>query len=345
MSVVIESQKLTRDYGKQRGISDLDFTVEAGEVFGFLGPNGAGKTTTIRTILDFMRPTSGAITVFGLDSRRDSVAIHRRIGYLPGELALYDRLTGDEILRYFGGLRGGVDDEAIDVLCERLSFDRSRPTGTLSSGNKRKLGLIQAFMHAPELLVLDEPTSGLDPLIQHEFEEMVNEVSAQGCTVFISSHDLAEVERLCDRVAFIGDGRLIAVEDVAALKGKALRKLEIVFAEPVPATAFAGLAGAADVRVSASADSRVGASGGEGGEASGEGTSITLTVTGPLDAVIKRAASFTVADIISLQPSLEDIFMTYYGVDGAEHAEPHDPTSPQSPAMKRDGPQEASDAR
>jgi ABC-2 type transport system ATP-binding protein len=209
-SAVIEIQGLTKFYGRNRGVADLAFSVEAGEVFGYLGPNGAGKTTTIRLLLDLIRPTRGTARLFGLDARRDGTAARRRIGYLPGELALDPRMTGRNALGLLGRLRGPVDWPEVQRLAERLGCDLSRRVGALSHGNRQKLGLIQAFMHRPELLVLDEPTLGLDPLVQHEFYLMVEEARAAGRTVFISSHVLPEVERLCDRVAIIRAGRLAA---------------------------------------------------------------------------------------------------------------------------------------
>lgn len=289
---IIHTAHLTKSYGKARGVADLDLAVRPGEVFGYLGPNGAGKTTTIRTLLDFIRPTSGSAAVFGLDSRRDSIAIRRRVGYLPGELSLYEGLTGRDLLRYMANLRGGVAWRDVEALAERLGATLAQPIRTLSHGNKQKLGLVQAFMHQPDLLILDEPTQGLDPLVQQEFYRMIAEARAVGRTIFLSSHVLPEVEKTCDRVGIIREGRLVAVEEVAGLKAKALRRLEIRFATPVPPAAFEGLPGVRDVRA--------------------ENSALTCTVTGSLDAVIKAAAGFEVVDLISQEPSLEEIFLAYY---------------------------------
>ena len=209
-------------------------------MFGFLGPNGAGKTTTIRVLLDLIRPTSGRALVLGRDSRRETLAIQARSGYLPGELSLYPNLTGRETLRYLANLRGGVDWDYVAALTERLDCDLERKVADLSTGNKRKVGLIQAFMHRPELLILDEPTSGLDPLVQHEFYHLLDEARDAGQTVFLSSHVLPEVQRVCDRVAFVREGELVAVEDVAELMGRAVREIEVVFAEPVAAVGVRG---------------------------------------------------------------------------------------------------------
>ncbi len=206
---VIETETLTKSYGSHRGIVEVDLAVAQGEVFGFLGPNGAGKTTTIRMLLDLIRPTSGVAKVFGIESSADPVAIHRRIGYLPGEFALYDRLSGGQTLEYFANLRGGVDKAYQAGLIERLDLDPSRRFREYSKGNKQKVGLVIALQHRPELLVLDEPTAGLDPLVQQTFFATLREAVAAGATVFLSSHILSEVEKSCDRVAIIREGRIV----------------------------------------------------------------------------------------------------------------------------------------
>jgi ABC-2 type transport system ATP-binding protein len=289
---VIAVEHLTKSYGRSRGVVDLTYAVSPGEVFGYLGPNGAGKTTTIRTLLDFIRPTSGRAFVFGLDARRDSIEIHRRTGYLAGEMSLYERLTGAEYLRHLGLLRGGVDAGFVRDLADRLDCDLSVRIRSLSHGNRQKVALIQAFMHRPELLVLDEPTQGLDPLIQQEFNRMVEEARRDGRTVFLSSHVLPEVERLCDRVAIIREGRLVTIEDVGDLKARQVRTLTIHFAGTVPPGPFEGLPSVREVRAL--------------------GDALQLTVAGPLDAVVKEAARFEVVDLESREPSLEDVFLAYY---------------------------------
>jgi ABC-2 type transport system ATP-binding protein len=302
MSSAILTEKLTKSYGKSRGVVALDLEVDEGEVFGFLGPNGAGKTTTIRVLLDLIRPTSGRALVLGRDSHRDTLAIQALSGYLPGELSLYPTLTGSETLRYLANLRGGVEWEHVRALSERLDCDLTKKVSDLSSGNKRKLGLISAFMARPELLILDEPTSGLDPLVQHEFYALIDEVRDAGQTVFLSSHVLPEVQRVCDRVAFIREGELIALEDVSGLTGRAVREIEVVFAEAIPPAAFAGVPGVTQVSV-------------DGKNA----TTLRLTVTGPVDAAIKKLGEFRVLDLTSRLPDLEDVFMTFY-TDGGDHA-------------------------
>jgi ABC-2 type transport system ATP-binding protein len=202
----LEVERLTKSYGRARGVVDLTFSVERGEVFGYLGPNGAGKTTTIRTLLDFIRPTGGRASILGLDSRRDAIAIHRRVGYLPGEFGLYERLTAHEQLTYLSSLRGGDDERSIRELAERFDLDLDVRIASLSHGNKQKVGLIQAFVHRPDVLILDEPTQGLDPLMQQAFYRLLHEARERGGTVFLSSHVMPEVEHVCDRVGIIRDG-------------------------------------------------------------------------------------------------------------------------------------------
>ncbi len=291
----IHTEGLTKFYGKQRGVLNVNLDVQRGEVFGYLGPNGAGKTTTIRMLLDFIHPSRGRATIFGLDTHQNSREIRGRIGYLPGELALYDKLTGAELLRYVSHLRGGVDWKYVEELAVQLDYDLSQRIRSLSHGNKQKLGLLQAFMHKPELLILDEPTIGLDPLMQQEFYRLIAEAKGEGRTVFLSSHIMPEVERVCDRVGIIREGQLIAVEKVEALKARALRRLEIHFATPVPQEAFADVVDVRDVSV--------------------QNSILSCTVVGALDALIKAAARFKVVNIISHEPSLEEIFLAYYSGD------------------------------
>lgn len=289
---VIVTEGLTKYYGKSRGVVDLNLEVRAGEVFGFLGPNGAGKTTTMRILLDLIRPTRGRAEVLGMEVHAESMEIRRRVGYLPGDLATYDSLTGWELLTYFSNLQGGVDMKYTQTLAERLELDISRPIRTLSTGNRQKVGLVQAFMHQPGLLILDEPTSGLDPLVRQEFYRLVMETRAEGRTVFLSSHVLAEVERIADRVGIIREGELVVESEVEALKEKALRRLEMQFAEPVAADAFDGLPGVRDVTV--------------------EDSTVHCTIEGSVDALIKAAARFELLNIISHEPDLEEIFLAYY---------------------------------
>lgn len=293
MANVIETEKLTKFYGTQRGIIEVDLEVRQGEIFGFLGPNGAGKTTTIRILLDLIRPTSGVARVFGIDTTVDPVAIHRRVGYLPGEFTLYDRLTGAEHLEYFANLRGGVDRAYQASLVERLDLDRSRRFREYSKGNKQKVGLVIALQHRPELLLLDEPTAGLDPLIQQRFFEILREAVRDGATVFLSSHILSEVEKTCGRVAIIREGRLVKVDTVEALRDLAHHQVELRFAGPVPAAEFQALPGVSDVVV----DDHV----------------LRLRVAGPITPVVQAAARHELLDFVSREPSLEEVFLAQYG--------------------------------
>lgn len=293
MSAVIDTTALTKRYGSARGIEDVSLEVAAGEVFGFLGPNGAGKTTTVRTLLGLLRPTSGTARIFGLDTGRDSVAIRARLGNLPGDFDYEHRLTGLELLDYLGGLRGVEPGARVSELAERFDAQLDRPLRELSRGNRQKIGLIQALFHEPELLMFDEPTTGLDPLMQEEFLRVVAEERARGATVFISSHDLDEVERVCDRVGVIRAGRLIAVERVAELTGKAYRHVRIEFADDVDPSEFDALPGVRDVEL--------------------DGHTITFKAEGELDALVKVAARHRVRDLELRHASLEEIFIAYYG--------------------------------
>ncbi len=292
VDTIIRTSNLTKHYGKRLGIENVNLEVHGGEIFGYLGPNGSGKTTTIRTLLDFIRPTSGEAKIFGLDTRAGSVDIHRRVGYLAGDLELYGNMTGEDLLMYIGNLRGGLDWHYVQTLATRFDCDLSRRIKTLSHGNKRKIGLIQAFMNKPELVILDEPTNGLDPLMQHEFYHLLEETKKEVRTVFLSSHILPEVEKVCDRVGIIRQGQLVTVETIGALKSKTMRKLEIHFARIVPADSFAGISGVKDVSV--------------------QGDLLTCNVTGSLDALVKAAAKFEVVDIVRHEASLEEIFMSFY---------------------------------
>jgi len=297
---VIETERLTKSYGKQRGIIEVDLAVGQGEVFGFLGPNGAGKTTTIRVLLDLIRPTSGKASVFGIETTVDPVSIHRRIGYIPGEFALYDRLTGGQTIEYFGNLRGGVDRAYRDSLIERFDVDPSRKFKEYSKGNKQKIGLVIALQHRPELLMLDEPTSGLDPLVQQSFYALVREAQAEGRTVFLSSHILSEVERTCDRVAIIRDGRLVKVDSVEGLRDLAHHQVELRFVDGVPAEAFQGLPGVSEVVV--------------------EDHTLRMRVSGPITPVVQAAARFELLDFVSREPTLEETFLAQYGHEATQVA-------------------------
>jgi ABC-2 type transport system ATP-binding protein len=292
MADVIRAQGLVKDYGKRRGLDGLDLSVVAGEVYGFLGPNGAGKTTTIRILLDLIRPTRGNATILGETPRAGGTALRRRVGYLPGDFTAIGGQSARELLVHLGALRGGVPVGRIETLAERLDLDLTVRLRSLSKGNRQKVAVVQAFMHEPELLILDEPTSGLDPIIQQRFLELVREARAAGQTVFMSSHVLSEVQQCADRVGIVREGRMVAVEDVGALRGRAVRRIAIQFDEPVPPEAFAAVEGLGDVRL--------------------EGTLLQATLAGRADSLVKAAARFGVASLTVEEPDLEELFLVYY---------------------------------
>jgi len=290
--LAIEANGLTKKYGEFTALHDLNLEVKVGEVFGFLGPNGAGKSTTIRTLLDQIRPTSGSAKLLGMDAHTDSLEIRRRVGYIPGDLALYPNLTGAETIRYFARLRGGVEQSYIDELVERLQADLSKKVKEYSTGNRQKIGLIQAFMHRPDLLILDEPNAGLDPLMQQEFLKLLAERRDAGGTVFLSSHTLSEVERIADRVGIIRDGNLVVVERIDELKRKAIRRLDFEFAHPVASDVFSRVTG---VR-----------------ESSVDGVHAHVSYEGPVTDLLKAATQHEVLNLTSREADLEEIFLAYY---------------------------------
>jgi len=297
MTPVIETSGLTKYYGTSPGIIDLDLCVDEGEVFGFIGPNGAGKSTTIRTLLNFLFPTEGSGTILGLDIIKDSIAIRRRTGYLPGDLSMYDTMTAREFLIYFANLRKVDTSSMMISLAERFELDLDRKIKDLSTGNRQKVGVVNAFMHEPELLILDEPTAGLDPLMQQEFQNLINEVRAEGRTVFLSSHILPEVDRVADRVGIVRESLLIAVDTVESFKVKAHSTVTIQYGSAVDASTFANLDGVREI------------------ESKNRGSVLSITVSGPLDAVIKEAAKHDVVSISTRDSDLEDVFLSYYAGD------------------------------
>ena len=294
MSSIIQTNKLTKSYGRSRGIIDVTFDIQEGEVFGFLGPNGAGKTTTMRTLMGLLHANSGNATIGGLDCWKESTEVKKLVGYLPGEFTSDPGLRGAQIIEYLGHLRGGVDQAYVRSLVERLGLDPSKRFREYSHGNKQKLGLVQALMHKPRLLILDEPTSGLDPLNQQEFYKMVAEIHAEGRTVFLSSHILPEVEQTCDRVAIIREGRLVTIDHVSALKAIRQRDVEIAFAAPASVDWFKQ---AADVtNVAQGADERT----------------LQLVVLGDLAEIIQIAGQHSATNIATREPSLEEAFLRFY---------------------------------
>ncbi|WP_024286215.1 ABC transporter ATP-binding protein [Cellulomonas sp. KRMCY2] len=295
MTPVIRTSGLVKDYGKVRALHGLDLEVEAGEVFGFLGPNGAGKSTTIRLLLDLLRPTAGTVEVFGRSPSAGGPALRARIGYLPGELALPARVNAGEYLGHLAALRGGKGAARIGELAERFSLDLSRPLRALSKGNKQKVGLVQAFMHDPELLVLDEPTSGLDPLLQREFRLLAQEAQARGATVFLSSHVLQEVEEVARRVAIIRAGVMVDVDDVRALRRRAGQQVLLRFAAPVDVAEFADLPGVHDAVVDPQ-----------------DTVTLTCLLRGEPMALLVAASRHHVIRWHAKDRELEDLFMDFY---------------------------------
>jgi ABC-2 type transport system ATP-binding protein len=296
---VIETHDLTVYYGKHRGIKDVNLTVEKGEVFGFLGPNGAGKTTTQRVLLDVFPPTSGKATVFGLDCQKDGVKLRSRVGYLPGELALYANMKASEFFQMYEYLRGANGAKGHwRELAKRIDLDTSRKIRQFSRGNKQKVGVVAAFMSRPDLLILDEPTGGLDPLVQQTVLEMVREVKADGRTVFFSSHILPEVQAVCDRVGIIRDGELIEMQKVEDMVAARMNRITMIF-EVLPPSGTFEISGVTETNRSEK--------------------SITLEVTENLPQVLSAAAQNGIKDIETHNISLEDIFLAYYSKEESEH--------------------------
>ena len=297
MGAAVRTERLTKDFGSGRGIFDLDLEVREGEILGFIGPNGAGKSTTMRVLLGLARPTSGRAELLGHDIAGDGLAARRRVGYLAGDFELYDQLSGADVLAYFARLRGGVPQPRIDELAERFTADLHRPVRELSTGNRQKIGLIQAFMGEPELLILDEPIAGLDPLVQRRFHDLLADVRAQGRTVLLSSHTLSEVDRVADRVAVLRAGRLAVVDTLEHLREIAIRRWEIEFADGVPdPERFRRLPGVL--------------------EADRNGDHVTVAFEGDADAVLKAAAESTVRELRVRDDDLEQVFLKLYE-DGA----------------------------
>jgi ABC-2 type transport system ATP-binding protein len=299
-NIALMTQGLTKSYGKVRALQGVDLEVQRGEIFGYLGPNGAGKTTTIRCLLDLIRPDGGTVWVLGKDPQADPVAVRARTGYLPGELALDPNMTVEGALRYFNALRGNkVDWGFVRQLTERLDLPLKPAIKNLSHGNKQKVGIVQALMHRPELLLLDEPTLGLDPLMQHEVLRLITEAKENGTTVFFSSHIMSEVEAVAERVAIIRKGVVVEVAEPASLINRALRRAKVRFKQPVDVSRLANVPG---VTVLSQDD----------------GTSVLLQVEGEMDGLIKALAAFPVSDFETERPSLEEIFLAYYEDDQKE---------------------------
>jgi ABC-2 type transport system ATP-binding protein len=292
MTSAIVTRGLSKDYGSGHGLFDLDLDVAEGEVFGFLGPNGAGKTTTIRLLMGLIHASAGTASIFGLDCDRDSVAVKREVGYLPGDLPQFGGMRGSEVVAYLGGMRGAVDQSRVKDLAERLQLDLGRRFREYSRGNKQKLGLVLAFMHNPRLLILDEPTGGLDPLNQQTFHQLVEEVKAAGTTLFLSSHVLSEVEETCSRVGIIRDGRLVSDMSMDRVHEMRFHEVVMEFGGDVPEAAVRAATGVEDVVV--------------------DGRRLRCTVHGGFDPLLAAIRDGNVLDLVSREPSLESIFLTYY---------------------------------
>lgn len=293
-NTAIYTRGLLKSYGSVKALLGVDLNVDCGEIFGFLGPNGSGKTTTIRCLLDLIRPDGGEVRVLGIDPQKDPVAVRSRVGYLPGELALESNFTVKGQLRYLNRLRGRVVDWAYtQQIAERIELDLKMPIKNLSKGNKQKVGVVQALMHKPDLLMLDEPTFGLDPLMQQEVLRMVAEAKQRGATIFFSSHILSEVQEIADRVAIIRKGVVVEVAETKTLINRSLRRAKIRFQEPVDASGLAELPGVTII-------------------SQDDGVNAMLQVEGEMNGLIKALASYPVSDFETDRPSLEEIFLAYY---------------------------------
>ncbi len=294
LTAVIQTQNLTKQFGEIRAVDDVNLAIEEGEVFGFLGPNGAGKTTTIRVLTGFLKATSGSATVFGLDCWNESVQVKTRLGFLPDSSALYQNLQGAELLDYLGRLQNGDNPALRSELCERLELsqrDLGRPIRGYSRGMRQKVAIVQAFQHDPDVLILDEPTEGLDPLMQRAVIQLVLDFKARGRTIFMSSHILPEVERLCQRVAIIRRGEIVALSEVEQLRQETVRRMEVVLAEEAPAPNL-------DVPGVLSVER--------------EGRTLRLMVRGDINPVLRELAGVEIEDMVFERARLEDIFMGYY---------------------------------
>lgn len=288
----IETKKLTKYYGDARGIIDVDLTVNEGEIFGFIGPNGAGKSTTIRTLLSLIYKTSGEAKIFGLDSEKDKIKILENVGYLPSEVYYYDNMKAIDVFKYSESFYHKDCSEKIKMLAERLNLDLDKKVEDMSLGNKKKVGIIQGLLHSPKLIILDEPTSGLDPLIQKQFFELIKEENKNGATILFSSHILSEVQRICDRVAIIKEGRIIKTQKISELKSDSYKKISIS-CDAKDDLFLKDIEGVANYQIN-------------------DGV-INFIFKGDCSLIIKRLATYNIFDIEITNPSLEEIFMHFYG--------------------------------
>lgn len=295
---------LTKDYGAGRGVFDLDLTAEHGEVMGFVGPNGAGKSTTIRLLMDLILPDRGTATIFGLDTRRDSLAIKRRVGYLPGELPQFPGVRAGYVVGLLAGLRGGVPIDRIEGLADRLGLDLGARYEKLSHGNKQKVHLVQAFMHEPDLLILDEPTLGLDPLVQQEFRLLVRESAARGATVLLSSHVLSEVESVCDRISLIRSGRLLRTGTLEELRTTRVHRIEAIIERPGDPAELARVPYVSEAGV--------------------DGGVVTCSVRGSIAPLLGWLTAHDVVELDSRELSLEEVFVVEFADHDSRPAVPED---------------------
>ena len=290
----IKIEGFSKNYGSSPAVENLTLMVEKGEVFGFLGPNGAGKSTTIKSILNFLTPSDGKISIFGLDSVKNSVEIKKHIGYLAGDISLYDSMSGLQLIRYLTRLGRSTNWTYVEKLAKSLQLSLEAKIGTLSKGNKQKIGLIQAFMHQPALLILDEPTSGLDPLMKQIFYEMVLEMKQMGNSIFVSSHDLNEVQTICDKVAFIKSGKLIGIENIKEDFDFTIRRYTVTFKQPIDTQKFKGINSVSDITQNEN--------------------KVTVTVTGNVSEFLSKISNLHPIDLSEEDTNLEDVFMKYYEV-------------------------------
>jgi ABC-2 type transport system ATP-binding protein len=291
MKAIIELSGLTKSYGKQRGIENVTFTVNEGEIFGFIGPNGAGKSTTIRTLLALFEPTAGSAKIFGRDCVKEADVIARDVGYVPSEAAYYDSMKVKELLSYTAELYKKDCKQKTDELCENLGLDRNRKIADLSFGNKKKVGIVSALCHSPKLIMLDEPTAGLDPLVQQTFFEILAEENKRGATIFFSSHILSEVQKFCQRVAILKEGRLINVQAIKELRENGFKKVSVTAKEAIPADYF-------------KADNVA--------QLAQSGSASSFMYKGDIDALVKKIAALDIEDTFIEEPALEEIFLHYY---------------------------------
>ena len=292
---VIEVRNLTKSYGKARGIVDVNFTVEEGEFFGFIGPNGAGKSTTIRTLLSLIYPTSGSAAIFGKDCIKYGPEIKKDIGYVPSEVFYYDRMRVMELLKYSASFYKKDCSKRIDQLIEIMDLDPKKRIDDLSFGNRKKVGIVQALLHEPRLIILDEPTSGLDPLMQQKFYDLLQEENKKGTTILFSSHVLSEVQRLCSRVAIIKEGKIIRLEKMSALSESSYKKVRIETEAPVEAAYFR-LNGVNNLEM--------------------KENQVSFLYSGNLNPVMKKISDIRIRNIWIEEPSLEEVFMHYYEKEG-----------------------------